>query len=271
MQVLVLGNNGMLGVAVCHQLRQAGFDVIAKGRDSFDAKNLDLRGLIPEGCEAVINACGMINRRLKQAPEDFLLVNSLFPRHLADLCEARNVRLIHVSTDCVFKGDQGPYDETSSATADEFYGQSKLWGEPRNAMVIRTSIIGPELVNHYSLLCWFLQQENDVNGFFNHHWNGLTTLELARALGNILTKSLWQPGVFHLFGEDLSKFTLLKMIASAFQSTTPIKAIDDTVARDTRLRSVYDLQQQLQILPMTAQLERLCEVSNHHGHWIAGK
>ena len=268
MRVVVLGSRGMLGVALCHQLRQAGFDVLPMDRSSFDALSLDLTDLLPDGCDALINACGMINRRLSESESAFLRVNSLFPRRLADLCEQRRIRMIQVSTDCVFKGDRGCYDESAVPDPDELYGMSKYWGEPSNAMVVRTSIIGPELVNHYSLLCWFLQQHESVRGFANHQWNGITTLELGRVLGAILAGDLWQPGVRHIFGEDLTKCTLLHLIDDAFQAHKRIDAVNDRQPRDTRLRTVYpEFMQTLNIAPMAAQLDRVRLVADRLGHW----
>jgi dTDP-4-dehydrorhamnose reductase len=153
--------------------------------------------------DCVVNAAGMINRRLAEGANeaDAWLVNGLFPRLLADHCEARGVRAIHVSTDCVFDGTAGPYVETDPPTATDLYGRSKAWGEPRNCLVIRTSIFGPELRNFYLLLSWFLAQSDECRGFTNHLWNGMTTLQLARCIETILEKGLHENRVQHLFSE----------------------------------------------------------------------
>ena len=51
------------------------------------------------------------------------------------------------STDCVFSGKEGNYKETSIPDADDIYGLSKRLGEieDKNALTLRTSIIGHEL------------------------------------------------------------------------------------------------------------------------------
>ena len=41
-----------------------------------------------------------------------ILVNSVFPHHLANVCNDLNVRMIHITTDCVFSGKKGKYIET---------------------------------------------------------------------------------------------------------------------------------------------------------------
>lgn len=270
-RVLVLGSSGMLGVAVCHYLRQSGFDVVTLDRVTLDARNPDLRTVASADAGAVVNALGLINRRADQPEADFLRVNSLFPRRLADLCQQRGIPLIHISTDCVFKGDAGPYDESAPPSAVDLYGMSKYWGEPANAMVIRTSIIGPEINNFYSLLCWFLKQEGAVRGFRNHLWNGVTTVELGRAIATILERGLWQPGLRHVHGEDLTKCELLQLMQQIYETPCAIEPVDDAYASDTRLRTLYpDFLDALDIAPMQTQLARLRPLSDRYGHWSAG-
>ncbi len=261
-RLLVLGAHGMLGAALSCVLRAQDFAVIVASRRELDANRLDTQAIAQlierAGADAVVNAIGMINRRLDHPEAEFLRVNSLFPRLLADTCVRQQRPLIHISTDCVFKGDAGPYDETRPADADDLYGRSKAWGEPGNAMVLRTSIIGPETHHHYALLSWFLAQHGPVRGFQNHQWNGLTTLELARVIGVILRQKLWQPGLFHLHGEDLSKCTLLEMLQETFGGPRQVVPVDDECARDTRLRSRHTaLLAQLQIAPMHQQLAEM--------------
>lgn len=267
-RVLVLGSTGMLGLAVCQRLRSMGLEVLSLDKTRLDARKPDLQLIVDSAAHAVINALGLTNRRLDQPEADFLRVNSLFPRLLADVCEAQRLPLIHISTDCVFKGDAGPYDEASPALVDDLYGSSKLLGEPRNAMVIRTSIIGPELHNHYSLMCWFLKQTGPVRGFCNHHWNGVTTYELARVLGTILTHDMWQTGLWHVHAEDLTKHNLLQLIAKTFGSSTQIVPVDDVQARDTRLRTLHPaFLQALNIAPMSEQLQQIRSLSDALGRW----
>lgn len=271
MRVLVLGANGMLGVALCYEFKRCGFDTVTLARPAFDANLPDFARLEYIAPEAVVNAIGLVNRRLDRPEAEFLRINSLFPRRLADWCGERSIPLVHISTDCVFRGDAAPYDETSRADASDLYGRSKLWGEAANALVIRTSILGPELENHYALLCWFLRQHGAVNGFVNHRWNGVTTLELGRAIATIFTANLWRPGLRHVHGEDLTKYELLRLIGSAFSREIDIRPTEDSLARDTRLRTVFpEFLEVLAISSMAEQLDRVRRVSDEFGHWAKG-
>ena len=55
--------------------------------------------------------------------------------------------MIHPTTDCVYTGLKGDYDENDSYDVCDVYGMSKALGESNNCTVIRTSIIGEELKN----------------------------------------------------------------------------------------------------------------------------
>jgi dTDP-4-dehydrorhamnose reductase len=268
MRVLVLGHTGMLGQALLRRLSQEGIKVLTLPRHALNANDPNFSEIGVLAPDAVVNAIGLINRRIQLQESDFLRVNSIFPRRLADYCQAQNITLIHVSTDCVFSGDAGPYYEPSPRTAKDIYGQTKLWGEPRNALVIRTSIIGPELQNFYSLLCWFLKQTVAVRGFVNHHWNGLTTWELAGVIAKLLRQGEIPYGIRHIHGQDISKFELLQLMAGAYGLDCLIEPFEDEKGRDTRLRTLHtDFLEKLHIAPMQEQLAKLSGLSDKQGRW----
>ena len=78
-----------------------------------------------------------------------------------------NIRLIHISTDCIFSGKKGFYDEEDYPDSLDLYGRTKFLGElsNSNAITLRTSFIGKELSTNYGLLNWFLSQEGIIKGF----------------------------------------------------------------------------------------------------------
>ena len=268
MRVLVLGHTGMLGQALLRRLSLEDIKVLTVARNDLDALEPNFAKIGILAPNVIVNAIGLINRRMHLRESDFLRVNSLFPRRLADYCQGLNINLIHVSTDCVFSGDAGPYDESSPSLAVDTYGRTKLWGEPTNALVLRTSIIGPELSNFYSLLCWFLSQKGPVRGFVNHHWNGLTTWELAGVIAKLIRQGKIPFGIKHIHGQDLSKYDLLKMLAVAYGLNCHIEPFEDTQGRDTRLRTLHtEFLERLHIAPMHEQLAKLNCLSDKQGRW----
>ena len=68
-------------------------------------------------------------------------------------------------------------------------GKSKIGGEAvnLNKYLLRGSIVGPEAAQGKSLLNWFLNQsEGKVNGFIDHMWNGITTLNFAKIVHGMI-------------------------------------------------------------------------------------
>ena len=266
--VVVLGSRGMLGTAVVYDLQRAGHTVRVLDRSQFDAARDPIRQLDLSGVDYVINTLGLINRRLTIEPENFYLVNSVFPRILADYCAARAVRLIHISTDCVFDGRGGLYTEESEPTATDLYGRSKALGEPANCLVIRTSIIGPEQRRHYSLLTWFLSQTTTCSGYVNHHWNGMTTIQLSRVMDQIMQADLYGYGVRHVFSNGVTKYELLCLMREAYQHNVEIEPYHDVLAKDNRLLTVHpEFIGQLAIPDLREQIAALPPLSDARGHW----
>jgi dTDP-4-dehydrorhamnose reductase len=68
--------------------------------------------------------------KAESEPELAYAVNARGPEALARACAARDVPLIHISTDMVFDGEKaGAYVETDAANPLHVYGASKLAGE----------------------------------------------------------------------------------------------------------------------------------------------
>lgn len=188
--------------------------------------------------DVAINCIGVI-RQLPEGrqPLPCINLNARLPHVLLELCQARGIRFIHYSTDCVFDGHKGtPYTEDDPPSAHDIYGMTKYLGEVRaeNALTIRTSIIGPELKHRASLLEWFLGQEQDVNGYTRALYTGLPTAEHARILADYVLPLPQLSGLFHVASKAISKYDLLRMIAAAYGKHVAIHPLD-TVCEDKRL------------------------------------
>jgi dTDP-4-dehydrorhamnose reductase len=184
--------------------------------------------------EVVVNCIGVIKQR--DAAGDVIpsiTLNSLLPHKLAALCAAWDGRVIHFSTDCVFSGRQGGYTETSPSDAEDLYGKSKFLGEVRadNALTLRTSIIGHELKNFASLLEWFLAQNGKtVSGYRRVIYSGVTTIHLARVVGDLIADHQDLSGLYQVTGRAISKYDLLGKIRDAYALDIQIEPEDTTVS-----------------------------------------
>lgn len=240
MKVLVLGVSGMLGSAVFYRLcRSAEFEVIGSARQA-SVRNYfprDLHERIGTGVDVldderltetlastrpdvVINCIGVIKQlAAKNNPLDILPINSMLPHRLAAICENLGMRLIHISTDCVFDGAKGNYVESDVSNATDLYGKSKFIGElhdKANAITLRTSIIGHELNSKHGLIEWFLSQSGSINGFTRAIFSGLPTVELARVIQEYIIPEPGLSGLYHVSAEPISKFDLLSLVARIY-------------------------------------------------------
>lgn len=188
--------------------------------------------------EVVVNCIGAVKQAAAaQDPVRAIEINSLFPHQVADFCSAAGVRLIHISTDCVFAGTTGQYSETATPDAVDLYGRSKLLGEVTEGphLTLRTSIIGRELVGAHGLVEWFLSQRGgSVRGYSSARFSGLTTLALARILASVAANQPDLSGLFHIASDRIDKDTLLKMLNAAFNCGTTIVP-DDSLVIDRSL------------------------------------
>lgn len=250
-KTVVLGGDGMLGHMVVKALKRGGRQVKGYGRDMFEVEptseqtvGVKLNRVVDEDDVGyVINCVGAIKPMFKTNLTNCIYTNAVFPHQLASVCEKRGLKLIHITTDCVFDGLGGPYDETREHNATDDYGKSKSLGEPSNCLVLRTSIIGPEVGGRKrSLLEWVRSQDGkEINGFDNHLWNGVTTLELGRRIATILNNGRWEKGTFHIYSTDITKRDLLGEIIEAYKLNIKVNPINAPAACDRRLRSIKDL------------------------------
>ena len=258
-KVLVLGATGMLGNAVLRFFAQsAGYEVLASARSTsvlgllpeelsdrvicgVDVENMDsLMNLFAKARpDVVINCIGLVKQRAEaNDPLVAIPINTLLPHRLARLCDAVGARLVHIGTDCVFAGAKGMYTEADTSDAKDLYGCSKYLGEVDypHAVTLRTSIIGHELGGAHSLVEWFLTQQAAVKGFRRAIFSGLPTVELARVIRDHVLAHPELHGVYHVSGEPINKFDLLKLIAETYGKTIVITP-DDKFVIDRSLDS----------------------------------
>ena len=164
--------------------------------------------------DIILNCAGVLISEANDNPGRAVLLNSYLPLMLESVTKGTATRLIHFSTDCVFSGLNGPYDEFDIKDADDKYGRSKALGEIINSkdITIRTSTIGPELnTEGEGLFHWFVSQEGTINGYSEVYWTGVTTLELAKAVDYLIESEF--VGLAHLTnGQSISKYELLVLL-----------------------------------------------------------
>ncbi len=200
------------------------------------AVELALDGFKPE---VVVNCAGTLVKHSSENPGMAAFVNGYFPHFLERLGGKKNFRLVHLSTDCVFSGVKGAYLESDARDGKDFYAQSKAMGEVINGrdLTIRTSIVGPELKRHATgLFHWLMTSRGTVKGYERVFWNGVTTLELAKAIDAFMGAGT--AGLCHLVSpERISKHDLIKLMRDTWGRREPQIVPESGVTSDKTLVS----------------------------------
>jgi dTDP-4-dehydrorhamnose reductase len=196
---------------------------------------LDAAGTHPEpvksmvsglACDYAINCIGVLNSRIEPGDCASLTtaieVNAKFPHHLSFAMEELGTKVIHISTDGVFSGlKKDPYVESDPADATTDYGRTKALGEchKNHVLNVRCSIVGRNRDSGRGLFEWFLRVPDgeQIDGYIDQIWNGVTSRQLARFCLNLVEKDLFDAArleghVLHFCPNPaISKYELLRL------------------------------------------------------------
>lgn len=243
MKVLITGSNGLLGQKLVKLLLDQGVDFVATARGT---NRIDYLSTRFEYCElditnqdqvnevignyqpnAVIHTAAMTNvDQCEQEQAGCRKLNVDAVKYLIEACERHDAHFIHLSTDFIFDGENGPYKEDDIANPISFYGQSKLDAEEiiKEAKckwaILRTVLvygITPGM-SRSNIILWV--KENLENGkplkIVDDQWRTPTLAE-DLAMGCFLTAKKGATGVFNISGgEMLTPFDMAKKTAEYF-------------------------------------------------------
>ena len=229
MKIAVLGSTGMAGHMVSLYLEEAGYMVYRASRserNTLTSRTVDaadpaaLRAWLEEvRPDGVVNCIGLLQRACEARPDRAVLLNAYIPHYLESLFSQERTKVIHLSTDCVFSGSKGGYAENALPDGRTMYDRSKALGELNNRkdLTLRMSIIGPDTdPGGTGLLNWFMAQKGELQGYSKTLWNGVTTLELAKAVEWALRTEV--AGLYHLVpAGTIDKYSLLRLFQQTFQ------------------------------------------------------
>ena len=220
----------MAGHLITLYFKEQGYDVTAYSMKPFPyCKNVVGNALetahfksvlLSENWDAIINCIGILNQVAEDNQSLAAYLNSFLPHFVADTLREKKTKLIHMSTDCVFAGNSGPYYEDSLRDGLSFYDRSKALGEvvDDKNLTFRNSIVGPDTnENGIGLFNWFMKQTGTIKGYTGAIWTGVTTVTLAKAMEQGIKENL--TGLYNLVNnESISKYELLKLFNHYFKN-----------------------------------------------------
>ena len=149
--------------------------------------------------------------------------NVVATQNIIESIDSAKTKYVHISTDAVFDGTKGNYNETDEPNPPHFYGKTKWEGEQAslkiaNALIARINIFGWNIQDKQSLAEWMvgeLFQKREINGFTDAIFSSIYTFELAKMLEQALDRDL--AGVYH-FGSrtSMSKYQFAVELAKIF-------------------------------------------------------
>lgn len=241
----------------------------------FDARRLDGLETFLDGLNAdvIVNCIGLTTRKLgAQRDSDIIVVNSVLPQRLREWCMAHGRRLVHFSTDCVFSGDSGPYDELATPDAYDLYGRSKALGEVAGpgVLTIRSSIIGLELEGRTELLEWFRTQRGlSARGFQNVFYSGVTTTTMASIVTELLRRGIQFDGVYQLASEPISKFDLLVLANEILNLNVALAPVAEPRSNKVLRISRYFKDLGIRVPSWREQLQEVAKEASRYERWKA--
>ena len=269
-RICITGGNGLLGTKLARVLKGVG-DVIsidrhAKNRtesthveyvqgDITDEERIG--NIIVSGrCDMIIHTAAMTDvDGCEESPEKAYEVNVCGTENVAKAADAVGARLVHLSTDYIFNGADGPYREEDNPDPVSVYGRTKLESEAvvrkvcRNHLVVRTMVLygyAPHLRKNF--VTWLIEKlahKEPVRIVTDQYGTATPAEELAGAIGALLEQNL--RGTYNAAGREvLNRYEFSQIIASVFGldssliSATTSKEFKQKAARPKKSGLVCD-------------------------------
>lgn len=253
--ILLTGSNGLLGQKLLQKLRnRPAVKLIAtsKGENRFPEAD----GYIYESLDItdfnaladifaryqpteVINSAAMTQvDDCEKQPELCEALNVTAVKHLCGLCKEYGARLLHVSTDFIFDGESGPYDETAAPAPLSVYGHSKWRAEQVvqssgiPACIIRTVLVyGVVAGQSRSNIVLWVKKSLEAGKSISVVDDQVRSPTLAEDLADGILAALFRnrTGIYHISGSEiLTVYEIALRVAQFWKLDTSLVSRTDS-------------------------------------------
>jgi len=218
LKVLIIGSNGQLGRSFKLQTDNAialGIELQFTDRQTLDITNKDnIADFFKSNpVDIVVNTAAYTAVDLAEDNRELADdANHIAAKNLAIECQNNQCKLIHISTDYVFDGEQATaYVETDTTRPLGVYGETKLAGENAvlkhcpQAIVLRTSWVFSEFGNNFlKTMCRLGQTHRALNIVSDQYGKPTYAPHIANVALKIIALLEHQDvaGVYHFSGDD---------------------------------------------------------------------
>lgn len=220
MKVFIVGASGLVGGNIFTYFKKQGIDVVGSHLSFptsetvfFDPKKQDSNFDIIKYAPNYIIHCGALTNvdACEESPENSYLQTIISTKNLLKIAQLCGSRFIYISTDYVFDGKSGPYQESDVPNPINVYGKHKFDAEtlvindsPKHLIVRITNVYGNELrnknfVSRLVFLC-LNKQEKELSLPFDQFATPINALDVARAI--YLLVHFQKVGIYHLASTD---------------------------------------------------------------------
>lgn len=243
-RILITGANGLLGQALVSRMsRFPEYDILATARDD-EPRFLDsscgytylditehdnVKATFQDFAPNVVINCAAMTQvdRCEEERSACWAVNAQAVKHLAKCCSDHGARLIQLSTDFVFNGQNGPYREDDRPDPVNYYGRTKLAAEnaARSMGFSKWAIVRTVLVygtghrlSRSNFALWViekLQNEEPIHVVTDQIRTPTYANDLAVGIERLVHHE--KTGIFHLSGRELlSVYEFAETIADVY-------------------------------------------------------
>lgn len=207
MKVLLTGGRGQLGLELSRQFQSYGdqYEVISTDYDVLDITRFErVKAYLQEHKpEVVINCAAHTAVDLAETDiENAYKINALGPKHLAMVCDEIGAKLVQVSTDYVFDGENpDPRREDDRVSPQSIYGTSKLDGENhvktfcKRHFIVRTAWLYGEGNNFVRTMLKLAKTNPELSVVGDQFGSPTYTKDLAKAIIDLIQTEYY--GTYH--------------------------------------------------------------------------
>ncbi len=257
MKLFVLGGSGFIGNELVKKalfsnevlatynnhnlIKQNVLSVKFSFPENFDTLK---KKIITEHPDVIINLIANSNLKYcENNKKNAYELNVIFTEKICKLCNEINSKLIHISSDYVFDGKNGNYNENDQTNPVNYYGYTKQLSEEitlkysKNVVIRTSSVYDLKLkTNFLKFIFEKLNKKEKVFVFNDIFITPILVDELIESILRIVTSE--KSGIFHISGDQcVSKFEFVKIVAKKWGFSneliipTSVKSVEQKILR----------------------------------------
>lgn len=253
LKVLVFGGSGKVGSALSAAFMSAGYTVVSLNSSVADVGNHDqvCRSIMEVQPDIVLNAaaCNGIDA-CEDAPQKALLINTLFPKLLAELSVQHGFLLVHISSDAVFGGTEEKYYlESSNASPINIYGFTKYGGDcfvsaiAQRYYIVRISVQFGVTFGKGQFVEKMLEKIRNREGCLKVSDDIIASPSYSRDVAERIRELVEQQspfGVYHVANDGkASLYELVKELVNSMESDVAVEPVPHTAFPSRGLKNIY--------------------------------